>query len=79
MRQILELLAAPRAEQPEDAVALDGLIQSENTERVRAAALACPVGTVRSGLHRAKRMLAEKLDGAERRGSVFARLLGRWA
>jgi RNA polymerase sigma-70 factor, ECF subfamily len=44
-----------------------------------AAALACPVGTVRSRLHRAKRMLAEKLEGSERRGSVFARLLRTWA
>lgn len=112
-RQVYRLLrheratmAATPAEQSENAVALDGLIQRENTGRVRAAvlalpgkyrevitlcelegldyqaaaaALACPVGTVRSRLHRAKRMLAEKLDGAERRDSVFARLLGRWA
>ena len=99
-------MAVARARQSEDAVALDGLIQRENTACVRAAvlalpekyrevitlcelegldyeaaaaALACPVGTVRSRLHRARRMLAEKLDGAERRGSVFTRLLGRWA
>jgi RNA polymerase sigma-70 factor (ECF subfamily) len=44
-----------------------------------AAALDCPVGTVRSRLHRARRMLAEKLGGVERRSSVFGRLLRRWA
>lgn len=98
--------AAAQPEQPENAAVLDGLIQRENTGRVRTAVLALPVkyrevitlceleelnyeaaaaaldrpvGTVRSRLFRARRMLAEKLGAVETRGSLFGRLLRRWA
>lgn len=105
LRKERRLAAAP-AEPSEDAAALDGLIERENTASVRAAVLAlpekyrevitlceleemgyeqaadalgCPIGTVRSRLNRAKRLLAGKLNAAGGRESVFTRLLGRWA